>query len=164
MEMSFPLKLQRGHCAPRYLPRPAQKSEDTTCRDTPGQLFCEIPLQQVQQLPTVRIKISTNPLQRFSEFLTSPGMLCGTACRLPCSNSPAAQVRVRGLQQKIEKSGKLLNYWRKNICLVQRICAAEKKKKLFPCPSSKKQALSWYRLQHFFSIREEKPCFYSSLF
>lgn len=109
MEMSFPLKLQRGHCAPRYLPRPAQKSEDTTCEDAPMQLFCEIPLEQVQQLPTVRRKFSTNAVKHFSEFLTSPGMLCGTACLLPCSNSPAAQVRVHGLQQKIEKSGKLLN-------------------------------------------------------
>ena len=57
------------------------------------------------------------PMQQFSKFLTSPGMLCGTACLLPCNNSPIAQVQLRGLQGRIEGSDKVFNYWRKKYLL-----------------------------------------------
>lgn len=65
----------------------------------PGQLFCEIPSKQVQHKTRATREASAKPIWHFSECLTSPEMLCGTACLLPCSNSPAAQVQVHGLRR-----------------------------------------------------------------
>lgn len=66
------------------------------------------------------------PMQQFSKFLTSPEMLCGTACLLPCNNSPIAQVQVRGLQGRIEGSDKVFNYWRKKYLLgAEDLCSRE---------------------------------------
>lgn len=88
-------------------------------RTLPEQLFCEIPSEQVQHCVTVRTKISVNPMWHFSQSLTSPEMLCGTACLLPCSNSPAAQVQAHGLKRG-NKEVKQTSQW---ICL----CSREKK-------------------------------------